>query len=345
VSQLKIIQLSRVIGSDRTGARAYSTAIAAVKAYPFVIKTAAEVQKLPGCNGKIAGLFYEWKNSDDDPEKRTIGAVRELEGSQAYQILKRFHSIWGIGPDTATKMYYKHDYRSLEDIIHHHWDKLSRVQQIGVKYYDELLTPISTQEQDRIKGLIDKHAVSILPGIESILVGGYRRGKAECMDVDLLLSHPRDGAISTDFLMDLLRSLEKAELITHTLSVSSPKLHHGDAHRPSKSNFDTLDKALLIWQTKKAHLHRRVDIIIAPTVSAGTALLGWTGATTFERDLRLWCENEKRWKFTSQGVWIGNERVEDTYGWKDGETWVDVEKRIFKKLGIEWREPTERCTE
>jgi broad specificity phosphatase PhoE len=73
--------------------------------------------------------------------------------------------------------------------------------------------------------------------------------------------------------------------------------------------------------------------------------LGWSGGTTFERDLRLYCEKEHRWKFSSQGVWRGNERVPGTEGWKEGESWEDVEKRIMEMLGIGWRPPGERCTD
>ena len=343
--QLKTIKHSRIISSDSVGTRAYSTAIAAIKAYPYPLSSSSEIQSLPGCDGKIAGLFEEWKSSDPDPEKRIIPAVKELEQSQTFQILRRFESIWGVGADTATKFYYTYGFRNIGDIISQHWSKLSRVQQIGVKYYDEFLTPITASEIEKIAALITKHAKKLIPDVQSILVGGYRRGKNNCHDVDVLLSHPVDGTMYTDFLMDLLHSLESSNLITHTLSVSTPKLQHIDPHRPSKSNFDTLDKALLVWQTKKGRLHRRVDIIIAPTICAGTALLGWSGGTTFERDLRLYCEKEHRWKFSSQGVWRGNERVPGTEGWKEGESWEDVEKRIMEMLGIGWRPPGERCTD
>jgi DNA polymerase IV len=300
---------------------------------------------LPGCDGKVADLFEEWKSSHSDQEQRIITSVKELEESQTYQVLKKFESIWGVGADTATNLYYTHGYRRLGDIISHHWNNLSRVQQIGVKYYDEFLTPIPRREVQKIATLITSHAEAILPGVRSMLVGGYRRGKEECGDVDLLISHPVEDAIKSEFLINLLRSLENAELITHTLSVSSPKLQHEDPHRPSKSNFDTLDKALLVWQAKKGRLHRRVDIIVAPTVCAGTALLGWTGATTFERDLRLYCEKQHQWKFSSEGVWRGSDRVPGTEGWRKGESWEDVEKRVLETIGVGWRPPTERCTD
>jgi len=211
-----------------------------------------------------------------------------------------------------------------------------------VKYYEEFLTPIDRREVENIAAYIKLHAVKVLPGVQSMIVGGYRRGAKECHDVDVLLSHRH--AIPPDFLVTLLQSLEEAELVTHTLSVSSPRLRHVDPHRPSKGQFDNLDKALLVWRNHKGDLHRRVDIIIAPAISAGTALLGWSGGTTFQRDLRLYCEKEKGWKFTSEGVWGGNQRVSGTDGWRENEAWEDVERRVMETVGVGWRLPDQRCT-
>jgi DNA polymerase IV len=336
---LKVIKHSRVISSDQIGIRSYSTAIAAIKAYPHELSSASEIMAIPGCSKKIAGLFEEWQSSSPDPVQRKLTSVKELEESETYQVLKKFESIWGVGADTATKLYYTHGYRTIGDIISKHWNQLTRVQQIGVKYYDEFLTPVPRREMEKITALITSHAEAILPGVQTMLVGGYRRGKKESGDVDVLISHPIEGAIPSGFLVNLLRSLEDAELITHTLSVSTPSA------KTSKNKFDGLDKAMLVWQTKKGRLHRRVDIIVAPAVCAGTALLGWTGGTTFERDLRLYCDKERGWKFSSEGIWQGSKRVAGTEGWREGESWEDVEKRVLETVGVGWRPPAERCTE
>ncbi|KAI9671011.1 MAG: hypothetical protein M1831_005096 [Alyxoria varia] len=48
--------------------------------------------------------------------------------------------------------------------------------------------------------------------------------------------------------------------------------------------------------------HRRVDIIVTPWSNIGCAVLGWTAATTFERDLRRYSKEVKGWKFDSSGI-------------------------------------------
>ena len=52
VDQLLKIRLSRILQLDEIGIRAYSTAIAAIQAYPYKMFSASEVAKLPGCDGK-----------------------------------------------------------------------------------------------------------------------------------------------------------------------------------------------------------------------------------------------------------------------------------------------------
>lgn len=293
----------------------------------------------------MSALFEEFMDSSSEHEKRRIPAVAELEANEDYRALKTFESIFGIGPDTATKFFYDLRFKSIND-VKNHWSNLTRNQQIGVKYHDEFLAPVLRPEAELIAEKITEHARRLVPGAEIIIAGGYRRGESDFHDVDILISHAKEGALPGGFLLNLLKALEKRELISYTLSVSASGLQRGE---DDWSGSDGLDTALLVWAGKKRkdgaeQVHRRVDIVVAPTVCAGTALLGWTGGTTFERDLRQWCQRERGWKFSSDGVWKGCERVAGTDGWEEGESWQDVEKRVMNAVGIGWRPASERCT-
>lgn len=89
------------------------------------------------------------------------------------------------------------------------------------------------------------------------------------------------------------------------------------------------------------------SIIISPWRTVGCAVLGWSGETTFQRDLRRYCKREMGLKFDSSGI---RSRVDGS--WVDfesrqGATAPDMEtaeRRIFAGLGLEWRRPEERCT-
>jgi len=161
----------------------------------------------------------------------------------------------------------------------------------------------------------------------------------------------------------LVVSLERAGYVTHTLSLATTNSERGQAPvswkgdaKKAGAGFDTLDKALVVWQdpawttgeAKNPNPHRRVDIIISPWKTAGCAVLGWTSGTTFQRDLRRFCKKERRLKFDSSGV---RSRVDGS--WVDLESGPDgtpapdmltAERRVFAGLGLEWRPPEERCT-
>jgi DNA polymerase IV len=242
------------------------------------------------------------------------------------------------------------------------------VQQIGVKYYGEFQVKIPRVEVESIAATILSHANEIHEGFHMCIVGGYRRGKAESGDVDVVLSHPNE-AYTFGFIQDIVEALEKSNWITHTLLLSMANSERGQTPVSWKgdmgkwgSGFDTLDKALLVWQDpnwpsrdkdleknpkgKNPNLHRRVDIIISPWKTVGCAVTGWTSGTTFQRDLRRYAKKEKNLKFDSSGI-----RSREDGRWVDFESGggkakdlLTAEKRVFTGLGLEWREPHERNT-
>ncbi|KAH0441603.1 hypothetical protein CcaCcLH18_01863 [Colletotrichum camelliae] len=256
-------------------------------------------------------------------------------------------------------------WRDLDDIVEHGWDGLSRVQQIGVKFYDELKLKITRVEVESIADTILKHARKFSPGYQMVIVGGYRRGKHNSGDVDMIISHPDESA-TLNFVEKLVVSLEKSGQITHTLTLSNHNSERGQrplswsANQGKGGGFDTLDKALVVWQEpemsdrgKSSSIdsasqrppHRRVDIIISPWKTAGCAVLGWSGDTTFQRDLRRYCKKQRDLKFDSSGIrsrldgsWLdleGNGKAPDM---------LTAEKRVFEGLGLDWVRPEDRST-
>ena len=241
----------------------------------------------------------------------------------------------------------------MDDIVEYGWSSLSRVQQIGIKFYDEFQLKMTRSEVGSIGEEVLSHARRIDKGFQMVVVGGYRRGKQYSGDGDILLSHP-DESQTLQFITKIVKSLEKANLITHTLILSTKSSERGQTPLPWKGagrmaggGFDTLDKALVVWQDhRKPHSpHRRVDIIISPWRTVGCAVLGWSGGNTFERDLRLYCKQVKGWKFDSSGI-----RRRDDGSWVDHEgngsapDMLTAERRVFDGLGLEYRAPEERCT-
>lgn len=375
IEQLVKIRRIRELTLDEIGVRAYSTSIAALAAYPYELRSPREVLRLPGCDTKIANLFVEFKNSATG----TLAAADALDTDPVLRTLNTFSNIWGVGARTAQEFYHQHHWRDLDDVVEHGWDRLSRVQQIGVKYYDEFQRGVPRAEAAAIADTVLRHAHRVRPdadpegapdpshgGIECILVGGYRRGKEVCGDIDLILTH-RDERVTKNLVVDVVASLEEEGWITHTLSLHMTMSSREQTTLPYRGetagehrSFDTLDKALVVWQDphfdpgpegeknmekkKNPNPHRRVDIIISPWRTVGCAVLGWSGDTTFERDLRRHAKKVHGWKFDSSGV------RERTSGGKiidlerGGKTWEERERMVMEGLGVGWRPATERCT-
>ncbi|TQS32600.1 hypothetical protein Golomagni_07080, partial [Golovinomyces magnicellulatus] len=300
INALAQIRTLRLLRGDQVGVRAYSSSISALASYPYKLQSPQEVARLPGCGAKIAELFHEWLQSG------TTAELVEASGDDRISVLKVFYQIWGVGDSTAREFYSK-GWRDLDDVIEYGWDNLSRVQQIGVKYYDQFLAKIPRKEVEQIGDVVLEHVRRLDSHFEMTLVGGYRRGKTESGDVDVVISH-RNEEKTMDIIERLVILLEKSHHITHTLSLWTRNSDRGQIPLAWKgegrgwgTGFDTLDKALVVWQdpTGSDNLHRRVDIIISPWKTVGCALLGWSGDTTFQRDLRRYCKNEKGLKFDS----------------------------------------------
>ncbi|KAL5444764.1 hypothetical protein PMIN07_003294 [Paraphaeosphaeria minitans] len=363
IEQLKKIRTARTLIDDAIGVRAYSSIIASVAAYPHRLRHPRELARMPGCDEKTAVLFVEWKNTGK------IQAVEDYENDEAMKVLRAFYDIWGVGAKTARNFYYNKGWLDLDDIIEYGWNSLDRVQQIGVKYYDEFLSGIPRTEVESIADVVRQHAIRLRgPRISVTIVGGYRRGKPASGDVDMIVSHP-DLAATANLVRDLVTSLETDAWITHTLTLSLHNTSRGQTTLPFRAaqtsagaGFDTLDKALVVWQdpvwparaadlaadprAKNTNVHRRVDIIVAPWRTVGCAVMGWSGGTTFQRDLRRYAKHEKRWKFDSSGV---RSRETGEVVLLEGEEGVDgtaeeAERRVFEGLGLAWVPPEMRCT-
>ncbi|KAF2400982.1 Nucleotidyltransferase [Trichodelitschia bisporula] len=361
IAQLGKIKHARLLTDDEIGVRAYSTCIAAIAAYEYPLRHPAEILRLPGCDTKIANLWIEWRNT---------GRVAEADAADSdpdLQIVNTFYNIWGVGATTARDFFYRRGWRDLDDIVEEGWSSLPRVQQIGLKYYDEFLDGIPRAEVEAIAETIRAAAVRVRdPGIEILVVGGYRRGKEYSGDVDVIVSH-RELAMTHNLVVDVVGALEDEGWVTHTLLLSLAASERGQATLPFKARvpggrrtgFDTLDKALLVWQdsvwegmeeggkkAKNPNPHRRVDIIVSPWRTVGCAVLGWSGGTTFQRDIRRYANKVRGWKFDSSG--IRDRRTGEVVA-LEGERGVrggigDAERAVFEGLGLFYREPWERCT-
>ncbi|KAK9455805.1 hypothetical protein V1511DRAFT_498746 [Dipodascopsis uninucleata] len=332
VVQLIQIREIRSLQGKEISVRAYSSAIAAIKSYPTKIVKASEVTKLPGCGAKISKLVDEYLKHGEIESELTAANSSEIK------TIGTLSDIWGVGPRTARDWYLNKGYRTVDDVKTNAWSSLTKAQKAGVLHYDEFRLKLNRSQVEFIADQISRYAREIDPNVKHVVCGSYRRGKSTTSDIDIVLSVPsEDSSAHRHLLKDLLKSLKKIGLVSDVLTIN--------AFDDPKSKTPLLDVALTVWTTipdpeSSKISHYRVDIITANWKSVGCAIVGWTGGTTFERDLRIFCKN-RGLKFTSGGLYERNSNVLiDT----SAATIDKAEHRVFEVLGLPYFEPELRNT-
>uniref|UniRef100_A0A9L0RH03 DNA polymerase n=1 Tax=Equus caballus TaxID=9796 RepID=A0A9L0RH03_HORSE len=217
-------------------------------------------------------------------------------------------------------------FRSLEDIRNQ--ASLTTQQAIGLKHYNDFLERIPREEATEIEQTVQKSAQAFNPGLLCVACGSYRRGKATCGDVDVLLTHP-DGRSHQGILSRLLDSLRQQGFLTDDLV--------------SQEENGQQQKYLGVCQLPgPGRRHRRLDIIVVPYSEFACALLYFTGSAHFNRSMRALAKT-KGMSLSEHA--LSTAVVRNTQGLKVASGRVlptPTEKDVFRLLGLPYREPAER---
>uniref|UniRef100_A0A1I8IBB6 DNA polymerase n=1 Tax=Macrostomum lignano TaxID=282301 RepID=A0A1I8IBB6_9PLAT len=189
-------QMADTYGStnDKWLVYSYKKAAQAVKRCSKPIDSRASAQSLPG-SGRLAKL--DCLSSDE-----TVAA------------LKLFTSLWGAGPVTA-QAWVAQGLRSLDDLASRP-DLLNRQQKIGLKHYDDFLNRMPRSEAGEIESVVAEAVHQLGNGFIVQACGSYRRGRPDCGDVDVLVTHP-DGRSHAGLLTRLVTHLERTGFLTDHL--------------------------------------------------------------------------------------------------------------------------------
>ncbi|KAI0302354.1 hypothetical protein B0F90DRAFT_1836880 [Multifurca ochricompacta] len=340
-SAFDVLRCSRVLEGNERSALSYARAIARVSltvnsAFPRKITASerSEVQKLPFIGAKISKMIDEYLFYGE------IAEIEEKRKSERFVSLSLFASIYGIGPVTARKLYDR-GLRTLRDLEAYYEadigpapigqsDSTEMNIRIALELRDDLVQTISRDEVEAIHSTILDHLNAVEPGCVSTLVGGYRRGKPASNDIDIVFTHPNTTS-AKGLCTRLIARLRSSGLVTHVMHLSS--FHEYNTLRTA--HWDSLEKALTVYRTPNDGQHRRVDLICALPDTYWTAVVGWTGGTTFERDLRS-AAKAIGLKFDSSGI----TRRRDSKI-----IYPRSEKEVFDIIGLPWVDPTLRNTD
>jgi DNA polymerase/3'-5' exonuclease PolX len=253
-----------------------------------------------------------------------LGKSEYLKDDERNKTLKLLTEVWGIGMGIANKLYRK-GIKTIEDLRKNE-SLLNKNQKVGLKYYEEIKDRIPRAECEEVLAIAKEELFTILPEdlLEVQLCGSYRRGKATCGDMDILITRNDDGGID-GILQTLVDKLMSRGLITDILSLS----------------FSTAGRNQFMGVSQlEGKPHRRLDIKIYQRQYYPFALLYFTGSAYFNRSMRLFA--------SKVGYNLSDLGLYKVYGYRKTKvpTGVSIkcnsEEEIFKALGLDYKAPNER---
>ncbi|XP_042094660.2 DNA polymerase lambda isoform X4 [Ovis aries] len=322
--KLEVLAKAYSVQGDKWRALGYAKAINALKSFHKPVSSYQEAFGIPGIGKRMAEKIVEILES---------GHLRKLDHiSESVPVLELFSNIWGAGTKTA-QMWYHQGFRCLEDIRNHAC--LTTQQAIGLKHYDDFLDRMPREEAAEIEQTVREAAQALNPGLLCVACGSYRRGKATCGDMDVLLTHP-DGRSHQGVFSRLLDSLRQ-----QAPSCVGPGFLTDDlvSHEENGQQQKYLGVCQLPGPGRR---HRRLDIIVVPYSELACALLYFTGSAHFNRSMRALAKT-KGMSLSEHA--LSTAVVRSAQGLKVGSGQVlptPTEKDVFRFLGLPYREPAER---
>ncbi|GAA5833018.1 hypothetical protein JCM11251_006481 [Rhodosporidiobolus azoricus] len=321
-------------GTGHEKSMSYATAISAIIGTPFRIESVAQARKLPKVGEKLANKIQEFL---------TTGRIEQAERivrTDEFRVLKLLQQVHGIGHASANELYCA-GVRNLNDLF-----KAKPTMQNQLKYVEDMNEKIHRCEVESIHAFIRLQLDRVKPDAETILTGGYRRGKEFSNDVDILITYPHRDGEERGVLKALVDRLQKKGFIPPDglFGISFAGSERTIAANRPADRLDALDKANIIFRhpvnstTRPEEKFRRVDLVVSPWKTWGCAVVAWSGSTQFERDLRRYAK-PKNLKFDAGGF-----RTQDTDAVVESDE-LSSERGVFRFLGLEYLPPTERCAD
>nr|XP_043618720.1 DNA polymerase lambda isoform X1 [Erigeron canadensis] len=317
----KLINIYRALGEDRRSF-SYYKAIPVIERLPFKVESVDQVKDLPGIGKSMQDHIHEIVTTGK------LSKLEHFESDEKVRTISLFGEVWGIGPATALKLYEK-GHRSLDDLKSD--DTLTTSQRLGLKYFDDIRTRIPRNEVQEMDHLLQKAAQDVLPGVSVVCGGSYRRGKATCGDLDIIVTHP-DGKSHIGFLPKYVNHLKDMNFLREDLVFS---IH---SEQDTDSGIDTYF-GLCTYPGQE--LRHRIDLKVYPKDIYPFGLIHWTGNDVVNRRLRILAES-KGFRLDDNGLFpathgSGGKRVSASTSLK-----FNSEKEVFEFLGFPWLEPHER---
>jgi DNA polymerase/3'-5' exonuclease PolX len=302
--------LRRISVTESAGvfkSRVYTAAIKTLTALPYV-RSVADLPAPEKGDGlgkeiriKIAKII-EHGGLDINPKARELAVA-----------LEQIQGIYGVGPKKAQELVAA-GYTTIASLRAADPAILNKNQQIGLRYYEQLLKRIPRGEMDAHAALLMAAKPAVLEGV---IVGSYRRGRPDSGDIDMLIRTADKAVDAGTALNEYVETLKASGYIREVLAQGE-------------------HKCMAICQLPGSGFEgkgRRLDLLVTPPAEFPFAVFYFTGSDTFNVRVRALAQekgytlNEHALTHVSTGKTISG---------------IRTERGIFNALKIEWKEPHER---
>ncbi|KAG0238541.1 hypothetical protein BGW42_004303 [Actinomortierella wolfii] len=309
----------------------YRKAITAIRALDFELTSEEMAARIQGIGPRIAKKIGECISMGRISKLNYLGSEFSVEQLRVDNL---FRNIYGVGAAQA-ELWYKQGLRTLDDV--RQLSNLTQNQQVGLKHYEDLLKRIPRKEVEEIGEVVKKVALELHPDIECEVTGSYRRGAADCGDVDMVISRPGVDLGSETFpiMNHIIERLEEMGFLTDHLSLPV----WTDDMQNQYKHFKYMGICKLPGPNRT---HHHIDILVVPARDRGSTLIYFTGNDVFNRSIRQ-LAFRRGMHLSDKGLWDRvirgkNRNIIDRGIWVAGRT----EKEVFDYLKIDWLEPYER---
>jgi DNA polymerase beta len=286
-------------------ARAYAKVITQIRALDSV-KGMEDVKEVTGVGEKIKAKLEEIFATGG------LAAADRAKAKHHLGAYDAFLKIYGVGPAKARNLV-DAGFESIEQLrtaVASDKKLLTKAQQAGLKYYEDLQQRIPRSEMEVHATTLATVATSA--GIpEFAIVGSFRRGAADSGDIDVLLksTDPED-------LKNFVEGLKKVGYLVETLAFGEKK-------------------CMGISKVGAGYRTRRLDILLTPPLEFPFALLYFTGSDQFNIAMRRHA--------LTLGYSLNEHGITGINGKADPKGLFPSEASIFTFLGLAFKTPAERA--
>ena len=272
VTKLETLRQKEFANNDKIRAMAYLKAIKIIKdnfiSQDKVIKCGKELTEFKGIGNKIA------LKVDEIIETGVLQVAEEARHNDKLIAINILSNVYGIGPKIANKLVNEMGIMSIEELKKRkdelQTNKLplmNKKQQIGLKYYDELLERIPRNEMlehEKIFKSVVKQVNKIVPKTTMIVAGSFIRNASTSGDIDILIKNDNN---DNNGYHEFISNLKKKNYIIEELGYKDHKF-------------------LGISKLNNNSIPRRIDITFATHDEFPFTLLYFTGNGSFNTIFR-----------------------------------------------------------